>query len=95
MIRILYDGESTVSVYGHAGSGQKGRDLVCAAVTTLVLTLSESCRECRLRPGYAYLSGGSQEVFRAIGLGFAMLEEMSPQCVRYERRGGLENRRRI
>lgn len=41
MIRIVYDrGEHSVRIRGHAGSGEAGHDLVCAAVSILAYTLA-------------------------------------------------------
>ena len=43
MIRVRYTPEKfRITVEGHAGSAERGRDLVCAAVSTLVLTLGEN-----------------------------------------------------
>ena len=43
MIRVRYTPEKfRILVEGHAGSAEKGRDLVCAGVSTLVLTLAEN-----------------------------------------------------
>ena len=43
MIRIVYDRDKhAVSIRGHAGSGEAGHDLVCAAVSILAYTLA-SC----------------------------------------------------
>lgn len=43
MIRITYDRAAyLVTVSGHAGAGKKGHDIVCAAVSALVLTLAEN-----------------------------------------------------
>ena len=38
----------TFRAQGHAGAAQKGEDLVCAAVSALVLTLSEALIQFRL-----------------------------------------------
>lgn len=69
MIRAEYaPREHTLLVRGHAGSGDPGRDLVCAGVSTLVLALRQellrleeagavSIRRLRLEPGYAELCG--------------------------------------
>lgn len=84
MIYVTYDGGSRLEVRGHARSGPKGRDLVCAGVTALVLTLRENCREAELRSGYAKLSGGSGEIFRGVSRGFALLAKNFPQCVHYK-----------
>ena len=40
MVRITWKPEGFLQVKGHAGSAEKGKDLVCAAVSTLVLTLA-------------------------------------------------------
>lgn len=91
MIQVTYDGYSKVEVRGHARSGPKGRDLVCAGVTTLVLTLRENCRDAEIRPGYARLTGGSPEIFRGVSRGFAMLAKNFPQCVHYKCTGDRVN----
>lgn len=45
MIRVEYSREGLwVSVEGHAQSGPFGQDLVCAAVSSLAVTLAESIR---------------------------------------------------
>lgn len=91
MIQAVYDGGSTLVVRGHARSGPKGKDLVCAGASTLVLTLRESCREAELRPGYARLSGGNPEIFRAVSRGFALLAKNFPRCVHYRCTGDRVN----
>ena len=65
MIRAEYvPHEHTLLVRGHAGSGDPGRDLVCAGVSALVLALREellqleeegmvNIRRLQLEPGYA------------------------------------------
>lgn len=40
MVEICREQECALTVRGHAGSGKKGEDLVCAAVSALVLTLA-------------------------------------------------------
>lgn len=46
MVQIVYRQERQVlTVTGHAGAGQAGHDLVCAAVTALVATLAENLRQ--------------------------------------------------
>ena len=45
MIEILYHrGYHRISVKGHAGSAEEGKDLVCAAVSALVLTAVANVR---------------------------------------------------
>lgn len=62
------DGRYKLSVKGHAGSDEKGRDTVCAAVSALVYTLAQNIKDCeksgmieknptvRLNEGDSYLS---------------------------------------
>lgn len=46
MIEIVYDRKKhRVAVRGHAQSGEKGHDLVCAAVSALTYTLAENVRQ--------------------------------------------------
>ena len=43
MINIKYDMDNmTLFAYGHAGFAEKGKDIVCAAVSTLIFTLINS-----------------------------------------------------
>ena len=47
MTGILYEpGALRLRMDGHAGAGPKGGDLVCAAVSMLMLTLEARCGEC-------------------------------------------------
>jgi len=46
MIRIAYkltDKEFVLQAKGHAGTAEKGRDIVCAGVSALVLTFAQVC----------------------------------------------------
>lgn len=46
MVNVNYDRAGCcVTVRGHAGSGKKGADLVCAGVSALVLTLAANVTE--------------------------------------------------
>ena len=46
MINVVYDKQAnSLTVTGHAGAGKKGEDIVCAAVSALVLTLAENIRD--------------------------------------------------
>ena len=46
MTRILYEPAALrLSMRGHAAAGPKGGDLVCAALSMLMLTLEARCRE--------------------------------------------------
>ena len=67
MIRVEYNPRAnSLLVQGHAGSGEAGRDLVCAGVSALLLALREellaleeegklSVRRLQLEPGFADL----------------------------------------
>lgn len=82
MIRITYEKSGNrVTVTGHAGAAEKGTDIVCAAVSALVLTLGENIRVLRdtgsldaycvdAKPGSAVLSckaiAGMDPVVRCI-----------------------------
>ena len=60
MIRITRQGGTFVTLEGHAGSDVYGRDLVCAAVSALVLTLAEAVKdkpeaEVILSPGNSHI----------------------------------------
>ena len=67
MIRIQRFSPYGLAVQGHAGAAKGGQDLVCAAVSALVLTLSAnvlaleqekllSFRRLTLKPGESYIS---------------------------------------
>ena len=82
MIRITRQGETAVSLEGHAGSDVYGRDLVCAAVSALVLTLAETVKqqpeaEVILSPGSSHIRSSleSEAAFDCICKGFALLAE--------------------
>ena len=84
MIYITYDGNCTMEIRGHAGTAAKGKDLICAAVTALTLTLQENSRESGIRAGRAWLTGGNPEIFRGLGRGFALLARQYPYAVHYK-----------
>jgi len=85
MVEVRYRPyEPSLAVAGHAGAGAMGRDLVCAAVSALVLTMLENL------PGYAKsgqarFSGGRRELYEVFWRGFLVLEEICPANVRCER----------
>lgn len=83
MIRVHYDGNCFLEVQGHAQWGKQGEDLICAAVTALVLTLGESALRQDTGPGYARLWGGSREIYEAMARGFSLLAKNYPQHVHY------------
>lgn len=68
MIRIKYNRKlNTLKMKGHAGSAEEGKDLICAAATTLAYTLAQNLKiaerqgcvedlEIILEPGDARIS---------------------------------------
>ena len=68
MIHVTYDRQhNRLIAKGHAGSGPRGKDLVCAAVSALVLTLGADVADLaadekvrrhvlRLEPGDSFIS---------------------------------------
>ncbi len=84
------DGERRLSltVKGHAGCGEKGRDIVCAAVSILTYTLAknvDTARErgerldasIRLAEGDAHVlcTAGDSDAYRALLRVFRVIEE--------------------
>ena len=81
MIEVTYDGETELTVAGHAGAGDPGKDLVCAAVTALTLALGESAARSSAEPGFAKLSGGNKEIYEAFARGYGLLAKFFPDNV--------------
>ena len=82
MIRVFYDpAEPEMTVVGHAGAGEKGGDLVCAAASILAGTL-KACAGGHLEEGCALFRGGRREVYSVIWRGFRLLAERYPENVR-------------
>lgn len=103
MIRIFYDRAGLrIRIEGHAGAGEYGRDLVCAAGSILMLTLEKQLLEMegenRLsilkKPGLADISccpdrGRTlrcRDVFETVFLGYQILENLYPEFVTAELR---------
>lgn len=90
MIRITRHSPGCVSVEGHANSDVYGKDLVCAAVSALVLTLAANVEKMKgaemvLEPGNCRIQCGSEAdaVFDCICKGFQMLAGKYPGYVCY------------
>ncbi len=48
MIKIKFNPKTyALDITGHAKHGEKGEDIVCAAISTLFYTLAESLYECK------------------------------------------------
>ena len=90
MIRITRHSPGCVSVKGHANSDVYGKDLVCAAVSALVLTLAANVEkmeraEILLEPGNCRIQccSEAETVFDCICKGFEMLAGKYPGYVCY------------
>ena len=88
MIRITRHAPSCVSLEGHANSAPYGKDLVCAAVSALMLTLAanmegKEAAKIVLQPGNSRISCTPDEapIFDCICLGFEMLARRFPEYV--------------
>lgn len=97
MITVRF-GDCSCAVNGHAGAGDYGQDLVCAAVSALTLTLASAARalkrqrlrEIYVEPGQASIRclpglGGRRDaetVFFAAGVGFSRLAQLYPEFIR-------------
>ncbi len=47
MINIVFDAETMeLTMEGHAGAAEKGKDIVCSAVSTMFYTLGYALAEC-------------------------------------------------
>jgi uncharacterized protein YsxB (DUF464 family) len=87
MIRVEIRPDA-VRITGHAGCGEIGHDIVCAAVSTLFYTLAEYLAERmqttdEIEPGAAYLTwngdaGEAMEMFRT---GIGMVAGSYPEHV--------------
>lgn len=71
MIEVQYwngaDGSRNLQMQGHAGSAPRGQDLICAAVSTLALTLGRAAalmeeEEMLARPALVRLEAGDTAI---------------------------------
>lgn len=86
-----------IEVDGHAGSDDIGKDVVCAAVSTIVLTLTRAMNqihatgfEATLQNGHAKIRCRNTKANKAyihMALsGFVMLSGMYPQYIKLDKR---------
>lgn len=68
---------------GHAGAGEPGRDIVCAALSILMYSLVASGAEGRVERGAAELLLPDRDVDVAL-CGFRLLAESYPEYVSYK-----------
>ena len=97
MTRVeYYRGEYRLRAEGHAGAGEKGRDLICAAESILMMALERQvaprpelraqilkkpgAEEIRCRPERG-CEGACRESFDTVYAGFALLAEEYPEHV--------------
>lgn len=92
MIRIQREGPACVTLKGHAGSDVYGRDLVCAGVSALALTLGETAAalpgaEVTLRPGDSSIRCAPEAkavaAFDCVCGGFALLARKYPGFISF------------
>ena len=90
MIRVVFT-DRRMTVTGHAGYAEKGKDVVCAAVSALVYaliaTLEETgnMRESVVRPGYATVaSKDADRAFDVVRGGLSQIAARYPACVAVE-----------
>lgn len=98
MTRVRYDRAGLrMQMEGHAGAGEYGRDIVCAAESILLLVLERQLQELEgenrvsvvKRPGAAEISCcptrektlRCRDVFETVFLGYQLLENMYPAHV--------------
>ena len=92
------DDRCALHVAGHAGYDNRGQDIVCAAVSTLVNTLAGAlaafdCRgfHAKLQPGDACItwaaSGATDVLFYAAVIGLAQLQNTSPNYIQMRTEG--------
>lgn len=73
-----------LSLSGHAGAGEKGRDLVCAALSILAETAA-ALEGAETRRGQGWLvTRGDAEKLAVLAVGFRLLARDWPRHVRYE-----------
>jgi uncharacterized protein YsxB (DUF464 family) len=89
--RFDRDGEKlTLSVLGHAHYSEGQADIVCAAVSSLVLSLAGYLTHCTelytvrgIGHGYALIecSDAGEEAMKMTCLGLMQIQDMYPQCI--------------
>ena len=84
MIRVIYDGNTGLTIQGHAGSAPRGEDLICAAVTGLALALETAAEQSELSPGKARFQGGDPKQYEVIAGGLRRLWEQYPYAVHFK-----------
>lgn len=84
MTRVEYSPAARrLRLTGHAGAGEPGRDIVCAALSILMYSLVASGAEGRVERGEAELLLPDRDVDVAL-CGFRLLAESYPEYVSYK-----------
>lgn len=101
MIQVLAEGER-LTVQGHAGYAPGKEDIVCAAVSALLLALAETLqeknlvRELLMKPGFMTIwTRSAQRELTLVLCGLRQLERKYPQCVQVVERESLPEGERI
>ena len=101
MTRVRYDRAGLrMRMEGHAGAGEYGRDIVCAAESILLLVLERQLQELEGENRVSVVKGPGRteisccparkktlrcrDVFETVFLGYQLLENMYPAFVRTE-----------
>ena len=84
MTRVVFDpAAGLLTLRGHAGAGEKGQDLVCAALSVLSETAAaQPGAEKREGPGWRVVRADGAAL-RVLCVGFRLLERDWPDHVRY------------
>lgn len=91
MIQVTYNevgDEMILRAEGHAGYAEKGKDIVCAAVSVLMQTLACSVGTCMGNDGKGFSavckkSNDNIAKFELVTDGLALLQREYPENVRY------------
>ena len=90
MIRVIFT-DRRMTVQGHADYAEKGKDVVCAAVSALVYALvatleeSDNIRETVIRAGYATVAAKKENrAFDVVRGGISQIAARYPSCVTVE-----------
>ena len=98
MIKVIYDKHNrTISVDGHAGFAEEGKDIVCAAVSALTYALEvaislhptykgKASRYASIAHFYAEIGWRGRKAMQTIAEGLQLIAEQYPQYVKYEER---------
>lgn len=101
MIHIEFDNDKenrmlSLNVYGHAGAGEYGKDIICASASVLVYTLANNLNnivddDSVEEDGHAFIrckaNVRNMNAFKVIQVGFELLAEQYPQNVELKKFG--------